>query len=266
LRTFCRERLAWLGLPITGVVLFAAASAAGQSPTGEAPRGPPLRPGVGTVDPRVGVDLAEAPWRSLGKLQATAGSLRTACTVAVVAPQTVLTAAHCVFNPRTGRTFPPSVLHVLIGYDRGRWAAHARVFGVLTSSSYDPARAADTRGSDWALLTIEAVDGARDRILPLGEMPAPGTTIAIGGYSQDRAFTVTADLACRVVAHARDGAGKPLLRHDCTAARGASGAPVLMQDAAQWRIVGIGVAATAGAAGGVAVAADDARAVLARQP
>jgi protease YdgD len=262
-----RRRRKWLGATAAGAVLLASTLAAGQPSQGETPRGRPALPGVGAEDPRVGVDPAEAPWRSLGKLQATAGSLRTTCTVAVVAPATVLTAAHCVFNPRTRRTFPPSSLHVLIGYDRGRWSAHARVLGVLTGMDYDPAQAADNRGGDWALLTIEGADAARDRILPLADrLPAPGTVVSLGGYSQDKAFTITADLACRVVRHAHDTAARLVLRHDCTATRGASGAPLLLREGSHWLIAGIDVAAAGNAAGGVAAWVEEARAALLRRP
>ena len=93
-------------------------------------------------------------------------------TVAVVGPATVLTAAHCVFNARTRRNFLPSSLHVLIGYDRGRWSAHARVTDIQAGLDYDPTQAAENRGGDWALLTIESVDAARDRILPLPPLAA----------------------------------------------------------------------------------------------
>src|SRR4051812_28658296 len=78
---------------------------------------PPLLPGVGAHDPRQRVDPNTAPWRAIGKVQANTGNLHTSCTGSLVGPATVLTAAHCVYNPRTGRNFPPEALHFLIGYD-----------------------------------------------------------------------------------------------------------------------------------------------------
>src|SRR5262245_60878290 len=72
------------------VTLVFAAAAAGQS-TGLRP------PGIGEGDSRIRADLREEPWRGIGKLQATAGSLRSTCTGALIGPKTVLTAAHCVF-------------------------------------------------------------------------------------------------------------------------------------------------------------------------
>src|SRR5215471_7353040 len=61
----------------------------------------PLLLGLGALDPRSRLDPDKAPSLAVGKLQVPSISFYQSCTATLVDPSTVLTAAHCVFNPRT---------------------------------------------------------------------------------------------------------------------------------------------------------------------
>ena len=77
----------------------------------------------------------------------------------------------------------------------------------------------------------------------------------LGGYEQDRAQIMVADVACRVLGLVRAGTAI-LLHHSCAATRGASGAPLLGQmPGLGWAIVGIASIAGVDTAGGYAVPA-----------
>src|SRR5215467_5174756 len=114
-RTRRRAFARLFALGLASAVAFGRTAPA-QEPAINLPDRPrPSLPG-GIHDPRVRLDPERAPWRGLGKLQATAGNLHASCTGALIGPTTVLTAAHCLFNLRTQRYFPPSSLHFLLGF------------------------------------------------------------------------------------------------------------------------------------------------------
>jgi len=209
--------------------------------------------------PRVSAD--EMPWRGVGKLQGVDGRLHTACTGALVGPHTVLTAAHCMYNPRTKEPFPPGTLHFLLGFEFEGYAGHAVVMSFVTGSGFRLADTVRTRGADWALLTLDRNIGTPDRILPIRVKPAvAGTPVLLGGYSQMQPYILTASGACKVLAQSLDADGRPVLRHDCETANGVSGAPLLMRDGATWSIIGVHVAQRQGnIANGVASMLEQAR-------
>jgi protease YdgD len=75
-------------------------------------------------DRRVVVDPTEPPWAAIVKVQSNIGSR---CTGALIGPATVITAAHCLYNPRTQALLRPVSLHVLGGYERGGYRWHRLV-------------------------------------------------------------------------------------------------------------------------------------------
>jgi protease YdgD len=212
----------------------------------------PPPPGIGPHDPRVRENADSGPWRAVGKLQATSGRMHESCTGTLIGPALVLTAAHCVFNRRTGHNFLPESLHFLVGYYGGNYAGHAVGVRLVTGPGYDPLKPQRTLGADWALLTLASPLGAPDRMLPLRREPlAVGTPVMIGGYGLDHPLVLMADPKCRITLHAADPGGRGLLLEDCAATRGDSGAPVLVRDGKGWAVGGVFVAGSA--RGGVAV-------------
>lgn len=72
--------------------------------------------GASAADRRVVVDPNAPPWSAVAKVQTNIG---VHCTGVLVAPAVVLTAAHCLYNPRTRALSQRVSLHVLFGYERG---------------------------------------------------------------------------------------------------------------------------------------------------
>lgn len=199
----------------------------------------PLLPEIGVVDRRVVVDPRERPWDTIAKIQTNIG---TRCTGALIAQGIVVTAAHCLYNPRTRALLQPGSLHVLLGYDRGSYRWHSLVLRYTVGLGFDGSKPG-LQGSDWARLEFN--DAITDPVVPLpiaAEIPPSGAAIALAGYNQDRGQILMADLGCHITGTATV-AGKPFIAHNCDATRGTSGGPILMKQGDGWLVIGINVGA-----------------------
>ena len=205
-----------------------------------------LLPGVGGSDPRISADPGKAPWSAVLRLQV-AGVSR--CTAVMVGPAWAATAAHCLWNKRLGRVVPVGSVHLLFGYDAGGFTRHAVPDGMRFAPGADAA-AGGPRGTDLVLLHVSPA--VLEFVPPVRGAVPPGTPLQMAGFGQDRAERLVVDPGCRALGMVSDGAGAPLLRHDCSGTRGSSGGPVLVMTGEGWRLAGVQVGAGLGA-GGVAV-------------
>lgn len=207
------------------------------------------------------VDASVYPWSAIGKIYNSIGG---SCTGVLIAVDRVLTAAHCLYNPRTARFLPASSVHFLLGYDKGSFRWHGRVSSIAVAPGYAP-RAPSRAAADWAVLTL--AERVAEDLKPLAltrQGLSRGTGVVLAGFARRRVHVMTADLDCRLLAIAvPDG----LVAHDCSLDRGSSGAPLLALDAdGKARIVGLQIAVgrLGGRRAGLAIAAakiDPARAL-----
>src|SRR5262245_63655194 len=98
---------------MTGVCCMLASMVAARS----------LRPGVIGEDNRVTVQTDQSPWDAIGHVNIAGYRTIRKCSGVLIRPNVVLTAAHCLLDPRTRRGVSADRVHFLLGVHRSEWKA-----------------------------------------------------------------------------------------------------------------------------------------------
>lgn len=179
------------------------------------------------------VDSNAYPWSSIGKVGAAGGH----CTAAVIGPNQILTAAHCLhmISSLEKRFLPPAQIHFLLGYVKGEYRVHRIASQYTISPTYVPPKIQnelikkiEAGSTDWAVVYTDEPFPPDVRPLRLATAtPSVGTAVKMGGYPAERLHMMTADPHCRIRAISNDG---KLIVHDCVVHQGDLGGPLLSAD------------------------------------
>lgn len=160
-------------------------------------------------------------WNAVGRLDISGKGF---CTGALVAPDLVLTAAHCLFDSKTRARFPLANIQFRAGWRNGRASAYRNVRRAVVHSDFrfEGSATPDSVRFDVALLELERP--IRDNwVVPFqtAKRPRKGDEIGVVSYAHDRAEAPSLQEVCNVMARQ---AG--VLVMSCNVDFGASGSPV----------------------------------------
>jgi len=159
-------------------------------------------------------------WEAVGRLNMDGRSM---CTGALIAPDLVLTAAHCLFDPYNGKSVDPRTIRFEAGLVGGRAKATRMVADAVAHPGYEHRRTGQAQlGYDIAVLKLaEPISSATIRPLATDARPDRGDRLGVVSYTEEQASTPILQRPCEVLARQAD-----TLVMNCEVEFGASGAPV----------------------------------------
>jgi V8-like Glu-specific endopeptidase len=181
--------------------------------------GAALAQGGGLRSLETGVEAS--PWEAVGRLDFGG---RGFCTGALIAPDVVLTAAHCLFDKSSGARTDFTQIEFLAGWRNGRASAYRRIRQTAVHPEYEYGGTVSPERvrTDIALLKLDRpIRNTTVKPFKTALRPEPGAQVSVVSYGRSRSEAPALQEVCEVLAH-QDG----VMVTSCSVEYGSSGAPI----------------------------------------
>ena len=160
-------------------------------------------------------------WQAVGRLDIKGSGY---CTGTLIAPDLVLTAAHCVYRRSDGALVAPDELTFQAGLTHGKAAAKRVVSQVEAHRGYDPKTRLNKSNIEHDLALVRLAEPIpTHELAPFSVFPnaLPKGPVSVVSYGQGRSDALSRQNACQVL-----GEFDKVVALDCDVTFGSSGAPV----------------------------------------
>ena len=162
-----------------------------------------------------------SPWEAVGRLDIGGTGF---CTGALIEPNLVLTAAHCLFDKSSGGRINHETVEFLAGWRNGRASAYRSVRRAVVHPDYNYSEdvSSDRVRNDIALLELsQPIRNTTIKPFMTASRPEVSDHVGVVSYARDRSEAPALQEVCEVLA-LREG----VLVTSCSVDFGSSGAPI----------------------------------------